>query len=452
MSPPETQSPPRKFRPQPAEKRKPIVVKVGPVAVKVYPLTDGRYAIIFRRAKGARRETEFRRAEKEARERAGEICIEIANGSISADQLNADERLQAVTARDLLAPLGISLDTAARELVQARELSGGAGFAEMARFWARHHADGTARPPAMREIHAQLLRSLADQDLAPRWRQALKEDLKRFVDGFHDRDIREITAEEIQTWLRELGVGWRTRNNYLALVRQLFHSARSKGYLVKNAKTEPDEVERLKRPRGAHQRIGVLSAGELGDILAAVGPAWLPSVVLGSFAGLRRAEVERLDWSDIRWDEKLIHIRQEVAKSTRRVVGDERFVPMRPQLLAWLEGYQHHKGPVCIRTRWEDELARLRKPVIADDPDRPEDKRPAWHGKWPKNAFRHTYGSCRTSETKNMPLVADEMGNSVAEIRRDYRNPRTDREVAAWAALYPRGYQVANVISMAAGL
>ena len=67
-------------------------------------------------------------------------------------------------------------------------------------------------------------------------------------------------------------------------------------------------------------------------------------------------------------------------------------------------------------------------------------------GKWPKNALRHTYGSCRCGEAKNMPLVADEMGNSVPTLKKDYRNPRTDREVAAWASIYPPGWKHSNVV------
>jgi hypothetical protein len=60
----------------------------------------------------------------------------------------------------------------------------------------------------------------------------------------------------------------------------------------------------------------------------------LPYVVLCGFGFLRTAELvsmyaneEVLQWSDVLWDDGLIHVRPGVAKSTRRESGDERFIP-----------------------------------------------------------------------------------------------------------------------------
>lgn len=430
-------------------KPKPLKVSVGAVSVPIYRIGDDRWCITYRPAAGAGRVRVTRVTLEAAKEKAREICIDIMQGQVAAGRLTSDHLLQAAAALPLL-PDGVTLDGIAREAQAAVATTGGASIAEMARFWAKHHAHSANQAPPLPEIHTRMLHDLARQDLSPRWRQALTKDLRKFVDAFAARPIGEIHADDIQEWLGKQPGNWRTANNRLALIRQLFHFARKKGFVAQDRATEPDKVDPLKRPRGEHSRPGVLSASELADVLAGVGPKWLPFVVLGAFGGFRRAEIERMDWSDIRWEEQIIHVRQEVAKSTRRVAGDERFPPMRPQLLAWLEPWRNHAaGPVCTLKRWEDELARLRKPCIADDPDDPESKRPAIRGKWPKNALRHTYGSCRTTETKNMPQVADEMGNSVAEVRRDYRNPRTEREVAAWAAIYPPGYKLDNVISLA---
>ncbi len=424
------------------------LVTVGAVSVPVYKFKD-RYAIIYREGgkKSKRKTLSFKLGEKAAAfAKARELCSDIARGRIKADKLTGDELLLAVSARDVLAKRGLSLDAAARDVDAALELTGGAGIMEMARFWQRHHQDALAASQSLPEIHGALIKSLEKQDLSPRWRQALKQDLKRFVDAFATQPIRDITADQIQFWLDGQTGNWRTFNNRLRLVRQLFNYARKRRLLLQGTETEAKKVDARKRPRGEHSRPGVLSAGELADVLAHVGDAWRPFVALGAFAGMRRAEIERLDWSDVRWDERLIHVRQEVAKSTRRKAGDERFIPMRDQLLVWLAPWRDRaSGPVCTRKRFEDELARLRIKVIADDAD-PANQRTVVRVAWPKNALRHTYGSCRTSETKNMPQVANEMGNSVAEVRRDYLNPRTEREVAAWASLLPPGTNVEGVI------
>lgn len=65
----------------------------------------------------------------------------------------------------------------------------------------------------------------------------------------------------------------------------------------------------------------------------------------------------RLDWSDALWEEKAIRIREEIAKSTGRKAGDERFVPMSAQLSAWLSPWHGRaEGKVCTRGRFESSL------------------------------------------------------------------------------------------------
>jgi hypothetical protein len=44
-----------------------------------------------------------------------------------------------------------------------------------------------------------------------------------------------------------------------------------------------------------------------------------------------------LDWSHFLWDRSLIHVRAEVAKSTKRKSGNERFVPLHQNIYDWLK-------------------------------------------------------------------------------------------------------------------
>jgi len=44
-----------------------------------------------------------------------------------------------------------------------------------------------------------------------------------------------------------------------------------------------------------------------------------------------------LEWTDFLWDRDLIHVREGVAKSTRRKSGNERFTPIHAALTAWLK-------------------------------------------------------------------------------------------------------------------
>lgn len=82
-------------------------------------------------------------------------------------------------------------------------------------------------------------------------------------------------------------------------------------------------------------------------------PELLPFVAIGGLAGVRREEMLReyrddevLDWRDFLWNKRLVEIRPEVAKKTRRRVGDRRFIPIERALEHWLDPYKKESGPV----------------------------------------------------------------------------------------------------------
>ena len=53
-------------------------------------------------------------------------------------------------------------------------------------------------------------------------------------------------------------------------------------------------------------------------VLAAAKPAEIPFVAIGAFAGLRPAEIARLDWSDVKFDKRIIEVSAE--KAARRTI------------------------------------------------------------------------------------------------------------------------------------
>lgn len=155
--------------------------------------------------------------------------------------------------------------------------------------------------------------------------------------------------------------------------------------------------------------------------------------MLGAFAGLRTAEIERLEWRDVLWEDTLIHIREEVAKRTTRKVGDARYVPMPANLQVWLAPWCGAGGKVCPKSRSDRETKRLGEFLPG--------------GKWGQNALRHSWISYRSAETANLPQAADEAGNGTEISRTAYRNPRMWREATAWFAIRP-GEQPGNVVPM----
>ena len=98
-------------------------------------------------------------------------------------------------------------------------------------------------------------------------------------------------------------------------------------------------------------------------------------LVIGAFAGLREAEIQRLDCSEVDQRRGHIEVKSSKAKSARR-----RIVQMQPNLAAWLHPFAGMKGrlvPVGARRK----LERVRKAAGLTH--------------WPTNGLRHSFASYR---------------------------------------------------------
>ena len=104
--------------------------------------------------------------------------------------------------------------------------------------------------------------------------------------------------------------------------------------------------------------IEIFTAEEITRILAAVRDDARPALAIGAFAGIRMAEVCRLDWAEVSLEKGLIEIKKGKAKTRSR-----RLVPITENLALFLKDVAHRNGPVWPNS----ELVRsLRsEPVIA---------------------------------------------------------------------------------------
>lgn len=91
-------------------------------------------------------------------------------------------------------------------------------------------------------------------------------------------------------------------------------------------------------------------------------------IALAGLAFCRSQELVRrfgnepvIEWTDVLWDRKLLHVRQEVAKSTRRKSGNERFTPLHDSLVAWLKPYSQHQTGRLIACSVRSFRKRLQK-------------------------------------------------------------------------------------------
>jgi integrase len=83
-----------------------------------------------------------------------------------------------------------------------------------------------------------------------------------------------------------------------------------------NAVTRPEIQRRKQRKRRNRKQSGILTITQAARLLESATREGLPYIAIGLFAGLRRAEIERLDWSEIDFESGLIEVTADNAKNS----------------------------------------------------------------------------------------------------------------------------------------
>jgi integrase len=308
----------------------------------------------------------------------------------------------------------LSISDALRvEAIECSELlqSYGKTLRDAAKFYAAHLKAVTGSRK-VREVVADLLAARAGDGLSPRYLGDLRVRLGRFVDSFGEEMIAALSASRIDEWLRARRVGAVTRNTFRRRLAVLFSFAKRRGYVTENP------VADVERAKERETEIEILSVSEVARLLECASPEMLPFWTIGAFAGLRRAELERLTWNEIDFDAHVIEVKASKSKTASR-----RLVTIQPNLRQWLAPYRTRAGRVCpigLQRRINDDrdLAGLR----AD---------------WPQNALRHSFGSYHLARFNDAAKLALEMGNSPATIFRHYRQLVKPRDAERYWKVAP---------------
>jgi integrase len=165
-----------------------------------------------------------------------------------------------------------------------------------------------------------------------------------------------------------------------------------RGYAIDNPAVK---AAKAKEPKAD---IGILTVTQAVQLLESASAAILPYIAVGLFAGLRRAELERLDWSEVDFESGLIKVTAEKSKTAQR-----RFVTMQPNLREWLLPLREVSGNVTPRG-WNFRQAFDRA------------REAAGIAEWPDNALRHSFASYHMAHFKNAASTALELGHHDSRI------------------------------------
>jgi integrase len=144
--------------------------------------------------------------------------------------------------------------------------------------------------------------------------------------AFGDRQLEQITSEEIETWLAQKDGSNRTRQKYLVVLGAIFKRAVKLHGLPRNP-AEAVERPRVRRPA----TIDVLRPEEVLALVRAAGSDQDAAIFhAAAFAGLRIGELLALRWRDLDFERRTIHVRENwtSGQTTTPKAGVERAVPM----------------------------------------------------------------------------------------------------------------------------
>jgi integrase len=362
--------------------------------VKHYRSAGGRYVVEGR--ENGNRSRKFFATKAEADTYASQKNIELEN--FGREHAEFPERLRIMA-----------------QECEAQLYAFGKTIADATRFYL-DHLKTSQRSCTVAALVKELLAAKKADGKSTRYLADLDSRLSRFVTTFGDQTVSTITTRDIDDWLRSLNLSPVSRNNYRRVILTLFGFAVPRGYAVENP------AEKTARATVVGEAPGILTVQQTANLLVAASPELLPYIALGAFAGLRRAELQRLDWKDVHFgdadDDGLIEVTAKKAKTARR-----RFVKMQPNLREWLVSVRKHRGP-----------------VTSDDFSKQFDQARAAAGitKWPSNALRHSYASYHLAHFKDQNSLALEMGHTDSGmIFEHYRQLVRPKEAAAYWDIRP---------------
>lgn len=388
------------------------VIRKGSASVPVYAWNSHgkeRYSIAYYH--NGRRVRRMFRTLDTAKDEARIAAEKIARGMQADNDLRPQEREAYLAAMRLLAPYKIPLVSVVEEWVRCREKLDEVPLLPAVEEFLRR-SRGVSLGVKVPQIVVEFLACKREDGVSLRYVQQLGQTLRRFEKSFPG-PIIEITAEQIDDWLRGTKLSARSRNNFLTHLRVFFGFAKQRSYLPRTDATEPEMVKKVK-VRDIDTE--VFTPDQMKKIMEAAPTHLIPVLAIGGFAGLRAAEISRLDWSAVNLERNLIELRAGQAKTASR-----RIIPISENLKAWLS-LVPREGKVLPEKRCFTEMTNLAR---------------ALGFRWPQNVLRHSFISYRVAKLEDAAKVALEAGNSPAIIFKHYRELVTAEAAEEWFGILP---------------
>ena len=283
-----------------------------------------------------------------------------------------------------------------------------------------HSAGATAVPlarlddsPTLLEVVNEMLNVKARNLISDSYLWQLRHCFSLFARGRSRRPLGSIQVREMEKWLDSAELSPRTVRGRIQYIRALYKFAQRRGYVQRN----PALALELPREEPKEPGESIHTPDQVKAILAAAlaqDPGTAKALAIRYFAGLRSAELERLDVEkEINLERRRIEITAAKSKTRRR-----RFITIQPNLSAWLALEADIPGDLEKRITLVWQKAGVR---------------------WPRNVTRHSFCSYHLAEFQNAAKTALQAGHSEQMLFSHYHDLLTPEAATEYWAIVPQG-------------
>lgn len=378
-----------------------VIRKAFPQIYELEHPKDGRFWMVSTRSKrwnmkGRRYFGSKKLAEKYAQEIEEQLLNYGRPPEIPKEKIVLAERFEGLTTK--LAKFGRTPEDAVEHFT--RHLSNEAirqakpFVRELADQWEKYkRADKTVTPRYLNEVHSQIL----------------------FIKcKLGDLKLDDIKRNDIDLLLKGLDVSNNTRRKHRLFIGMFFKWAIDEGHVT----TNPATGIKFKSEEYQGRWYSPEQTKKLLRYVVETNKDLVGYFALATFAGLRPTEVARVQWED--FNEKTSQLLVRKGKTPAR------HVDLEPTALAWLKYHRDNTAkdsPFVTVTNLENRMKVIRTAVF--------------NGGWIQDGLRHGFGTYYKALTKDIEKVADQMGNSVAVVKRHYARAIPADECREFWALTP---------------
>lgn len=257
--------------------------------------------------------------------------------------------------------------------------------------------------------------------------------LKRhLIPAFGRLPLDQISSEGIERYKSQKlheGLGPKTVNNHLAILRKCLHTAQDWGSLV--------VIPKMKFLRVPPPSFDFLIPQESHALLAATNQqAWRLMILTALRTGMRFGELVALDWSDVDLSHGIIAVRRSLVNGHLGTPKNNRtrFLPITPELHAILTSYGKTQGYVFSLVAGHPISYSTAMIKLREFAQRAGLRRVRWH------MLRHTFASQLVAAGVPISAVQEMLGHSTLEMTRRYAHlaPSTLQQAVDILDLLPR--------------